>query len=457
MAKTLYKYEASSNKFVWFTTWDRALRNFYTDDYNYVPEPVVGNPYNTFVEFRSRKPGMANVDWGDGVKEQFPMTKVQGQNDYRIIFRSLAIQHRKNPNTTWWFRKEDGSQYVPVDNHAYADGRRDVQRAVSIDFTCDVYYASIDTCKMTAFPIVDIPGLETLIVSHTMYANDGIPVDKLSRSKKLTYIDLQNVGQRMTEMPEAITNKTEVYYLNMFNMLDLRDIDASGIRNVKNMKKIENLNLSSCYLDRYIKEFNDLPKLKTLNITPAPSGMWNYLDLNTIPSFEVDKINPTITVFDFLNDWMASERRTGWNDDNMSGRGLEHLTGFGISHCNSLRMDKLPDYIYEMRAITWFSVRCSTHSQQRSDDFVNSFYKLVTEWDQITMASVANDGKRNQFYSLSVNMYSATYPAENQRPSGTEQAPEGFVKGSSNGSPATPMEKIYVLKNNYAQRWTIKP
>ena len=64
MAKTLYKYEASSNKFVWFTTWDRALRNYYTDDYNYVPDPVVGNPFNTYVEFRSGKPGMANVDWG---------------------------------------------------------------------------------------------------------------------------------------------------------------------------------------------------------------------------------------------------------------------------------------------------------------------------------------------------------------------------------------------------------
>lgn len=457
MAKTLYKYEASSNKFVWFTTWDRALKNYYSEDYNYVPRPIIGDEYNTNVEFRSRKPGMVNVDWGDGVKEQFPMTKVQGQNDYRIIFRSLAIQHRKNPNTTWWFRKEDGSQYVPVDNHAYADGRRDVQRAVSIDFTCDVYYASIDTCKMTAFPIVDIPGLETLIVSHTMYANDGIPVDKLSRSKKLTYIDLQNVGQRMTEMPEAITSKTEVYYLNMFNMLDLRDIEASGVRNVKNMKKLNTLNLSSCYLDRYIKEFNDLPELSELNITPAPPDMWNYFDLNILPSFEVDKINPSIKTLYFLQDWMNGERRTNWDDDNMSGRGLEHLTGFGTSHCNSLRMDKLPDYIYEMRAITWFGVSCSTHSQQRSDDFVDSFYKLVTEWDQITMASVANDGKRNQFYSLSVNMYSATYPAENQRPSGTEQAPEGFVKGSSNGSPATPMEKIYVLKNNYAQKWTIKP
>lgn len=457
MAKTLYKYEASSNKFVWFTTWDRALRNYYTDDYNYVPEPVVDNPFNTYVEFRSRKPGMANVDWGDGVKEQFPMTKVRGQNYYSIIFRSLAIQHHKNPNVTWWFRKEDGSQYVPVDNHAYADGRRDVQRAVSIDFTCDIYDARIETCKMTAFPIVDIPGLENLIVSHTMYADDGVPVDKLSRSKKLNYIKLSNVGKRMTVMPDAITSKTEVYHLDLFNMLDLRDIEASGIRNVKNMKKIETLNLSSCYLDRYIREFNDLPKLKTLNITPGPGGMWNYIDLNTIPSFEVDKINPMITTFDFLQDWMASERRTGWNDSNMSGKGLEYIKGFSVSHCNSINMDKLPDYIYEMRSITWFGVNCSTHSQKRSDDFVDSFYRLVTEWDQLTMSSVALDGDRNQFYGLEVSMYSATYPNENQRPSGTEQAPEGFVKGSSNGSPATPMEKIYVLKNNYAQRWTVKP
>lgn len=223
------------------------------------------------------------------------------------------------------------------------------------------------------------------------------------------------------------------------------------------MKKIETLNLSSCYLDRYIKEFNDLPKLTSLNIAPGPPDMWNYFDINIIPSFEVDKINTSIEAFAFLDDWVNGERRTGWNDDNMSGRGLEHLTSFIAAHSNSLRMDKLPDYIYEMRAITWFNVNASTHSQKRSDDFVNSFYDLVVGWDQITMTSVAKDGKRNQFYSLSVSMYVAAYPTENQRPSGTEQAPEGFVKGSSNGSPATPMEKIYVLKNNYAQRWTIKP
>lgn len=425
---------------------------------DYVPDPIVdlGN-FNRNLRFSANNPGFVDVDWGDGTKDQYPLVKIS-DGSYRIVFRSLDIEYKKNPDdTTWWYRKEDGSQYVPVDNHAYADGKRDVQRAVSIDFTCDIYYAEIMTCKMTAFPIVDTPGLESLIVHDTTYANDGIPVDKLSRSKKLTYISLENVGTRMTVMPEAMTSKTEVYYLNMFNMLDLRNIESSGIRNIKNMKNLQTLNLSSCYLDRYIKEFNDLPKLTSLSITSGPPDMWNYFDINTLPSFEVDKINPNITGFAFLNDWMNGERRTGWNDDNMSGRGLDHLTGFTANHSNSLRMDKLPDYIYEMRAIRWFNVNASTHSQKRSDDFVNSFYDLVVGWDQITMTSVAKDGKRNQFYSLSVSMYNAIYPTENQRPSGTEQAPEGFVKGSSNGSPATPMEKIYVLKNNYAQRWTIKP
>lgn len=434
-------------------------RNDTTDD---VPDPILNvNNYNESIQFYSKTPGMCEVDWGDGNKEQFPFVKDRSESiygRYRLMFRRRDISYRKNPDShPWWFYKEDGSEYIPAPNHAYADGRSDVQRSVAIDFTCDIYYAEIMTCKMTAFPIVDTPGLESLIVNNTTYANDGIPVDKLSRSKKLTYISLENVGTRMTVMPEAIISKTEVYYLNMFNMLDLRNIESSGIRDIKNMKNLRNLNLSSCYLDRYIKEFNDLPKLASLNITSGPPDMWNYFDMNTLPSFEVDKINPNIVGFAFLNDWMNGERRTGWNDDNMSGRGLDHLTGFAASHSNSLRMDKLPDYIYEMRAITLFNVNASTHSQKRSDDFVNSFYDLVVGWDQITMTSVAKDGRRNQFYGLSVSMYRSTYPYENQRPTGQEQAPEGFVKGQSNGSPATPMEKIYVLKNNYAQKWAIKP
>lgn len=48
----------------------------------------------------------------------------------------------------------------------------------------------------------------------------------------------------------------------------------------------------------------------------------------------------------------------------MSGRGLDHITNFHTSHSNGIRVDKLPDYIYEMRSITWFGMNCSTHSQK---------------------------------------------------------------------------------------------
>lgn len=129
-------------------------------DADYVPDPIVDyDAFNRNLRFSANNPGFVDVDWGDGTKDQYPLVKIS-DGSYRIVFRSLDIEYKKNPDdTTWWFRKEDGSQYVPIDNHAYADGRRDVQRAVSIDFTCDIYYANIQVCKMTSFPIVDIPGL----------------------------------------------------------------------------------------------------------------------------------------------------------------------------------------------------------------------------------------------------------------------------------------------------------
>ncbi len=459
MPKTLYKYDGKVNKFVWFTTWDHALRNYYNDDFNYVPRPIAGNEFNTCVEFRSRRPGVANVDWGDGVKGQFPMTKVRGTtNDYRIIFRSLNVEYHKNPDaSTWWFKKEDGSQYVPIPNHAYADGRRDIQRTVAIDFTCDIYFAYIRMCKMTSFPIVDIPGIEYLNINNTAHINDGIPFDRLAKAVKLSTLILSNIGKRIAGMPKAITSKDNLVTLGLYNTLDLSDIESSGIRDIGNMKNLENLDISSCFLGVYIKELNDLPKLNSLKMHPGPPGMSDYYDLNNCPSFEVDKINPSITDFVLLDDWAAGETRTGWNDANMSGRGLGNIRTLQATHSDKLDVSNLPEYIKEMRSMSRFNMSASTHQQDRTDTFVNTLYDYIMGWDLITMSQNALDGQRNQFYGLRVDLYSSVYPSENQRPSGDDQAPEGFVLGSSNGNPTTPMEKIYVLRNNYKQNWIIKP
>ena len=62
---------------------------------------------------RHPKPGFVDVDWGDGTKDQYPLVKISN-GSYRIVFRSLDIEYKKNPDdTVWWYKKEDGSQYIP--------------------------------------------------------------------------------------------------------------------------------------------------------------------------------------------------------------------------------------------------------------------------------------------------------------------------------------------------------
>ena len=96
------------------------------------------------------------------------------------------------------------------------------------------------------------------------------------------------------------------------------------------------------------------------------------------------------------------------------------------------------------------------NTQERADTFVNTFYDKIMSWSYITMSQTASDGNRNQFYKLTLDLYTSAAPT-NKRPSGVYQAPEGFVKGVSNGNPTTPMEKVYVLTNNYGQTWVLAP
>lgn len=141
----------------------------------------------------------------------------------------------------------------------------------------------------------------------------------------------------------------------------------------------------------------------------------------------------------------------------MSGKGLENIDRLDASFSYSnIDVSNLPDYIYEMRSMNAFYMYRNLPTQERCDTFISTLYDKVMGFDYLTMSSVASDGKRNQFYGLYLSIYLASNP-DDKRPSGVFQAPLGFVKGVSNGNPQTPMEKIYVLTNNYNQRWVVKP
>lgn len=432
-------------------------RNDTTDD---VPDPILdGNNYNEIIGFYSNAPGMCEVDWGDGNKEQFPFVKARSgsiYSQYRLMFRRRDISYHKNPDShPWWFYKDDGSEYIPVPNHTYDDGM-DKERVISMSFTNDVTMMESYRIMMVGFPILDMPSLINIIISipgdRTI---TDIPKDRIMRSVNIERITLSEFGvDTLTSIPEDWNRLTKLKVLNLSKSIDFSDTEASNIRKFPSMwPNLEILHLAGGRVRVYPREWLSFSKLRELYISPGVA--MPSFDPNTCPAMdEVDRINSSLKIFSHINRWYGSV--VSWHPY-MSGKGLENIESLDASHSYSnIDVSNLPDYIYEMRSMNSFYMHRSLSTQSRCDTFISTLYDKVMGFNYLTMSSSASDGERNQFYGLYLLMYSASSPSD-KRPSGVLQAPSGFIKGQSNGSPSTPMEMVYVLMNNYGWRFSMAP
>lgn len=432
-------------------------RNDTTDD---VPDPILdGNNYNEVIGFYSNAPGMCEVDWGDGNKEQFPFVKARSGSiygQYRLMFRRRDISYRKNPDShPWWFYKDDGSEYIPVPNHTYDDGM-DKERVISMSFTNDVTMMESYRIIMVGFPILDMPSLINIIISipgdRTI---TDIPKDRIMRSVNIERITLSEFGvDTLTSIPEDWNRLIKLKGLNLSKSIDFSDTEASNIRKFPSMwPNLEILNLAGGRVRVYPREWLSFSKLRELYISPGVA--MPSFDPNTCPAMdEVDRINSSLKIFSHINRWYGSV--VSWHPY-MSGKGLENIESLDASHSfGNIDVSNLPDYIYEMRSMNSFYMHFCVSTQSRCDTFISTLYDKVMGFNYLTMSSYASDGERNQFYGLYLTMYSASSPVD-KRPSGVLQAPSGFIKGQSNGSPSTPMEMVYVLMNNYRWMFNMAP
>lgn len=432
-------------------------RNDTTDD---VPDPILdSNNYNETIGFYSNAPGMCEVDWGDGSKEQFPFVKARNgsiYDQYRLMFRRRDISYHKNPDShPWWFCKEDGSEYVPAPNHAYDDGM-DKERVISMSFTNDVTKMESHRIMMVGFPILDMPSLINIMIcipgDRTI---TDIPKDRIMRSVNIERITLSEFGvDTLTSIPEDWNRLTKLKGLNLSKSIDFSDTEASNIRKFPSMwPNLEILHLAGGRVRVYPREWLSFSKLRELYISPGVA--MPSFDPNTCPAMdEVDRINSSLKIFSHISRWYGSV--VSWHPY-MSGKGLENIESLDASHSYSnIDVSNLPDYIYEMRSMNSFYMHFCVSTQSRCDTFISTLYDKVMGFNYLTMSSYASDGERNQFYGLYLTMYSASNPVD-KRPSGVLQAPSGFIKGQSNGSPSTPMEMVYVLMNNYRWRFSMAP
>lgn len=407
---------------------------------DYVPDPVVDSgDFNRNFNISSSKPGFVNVDWGDGTKDQYPLTK--NGSVYRIIFRSLDIEWRKNPDaTTWWFKKEDGSQYIPIPPHKYDSvQKREVTMIFSNVIDADF---SLDGIVLDQFPLMNLPDISYLNMTRSVLKNGDIPYDRISNSQNIVNIQMGSFSHPgvWSNWPEGFLKMKRLKYFWCNSVFNFADNPDSNWRRFSEWENLTEFNFNWCNIPSYDPAFNSIPAV----------GINIISDRNNIPVFdEVDKVGDNKTRVYFM------ANGSSWKQDLVGGK----LNKIQETYCRSytVPVDDLPDWLYEVREFRKWDLSSSFIStQERADKFVDAFYDKMMSWEYITMSQVASDGNRNQFYKLILSLYEASAPT-NKRPSGVYQAPEGFVKGVSNGNPTTPMEKVYVLTNNYGQTWILAP
>lgn len=410
---------------------------------DYIPDPIISsNAFNRSLRFSTRKPGFVDVDWGDGTKDQYPLVKIS-DGSYRIIFRSLDIEYKKNPDdTVWWHKKEDGSQYIPVPPHKYSDIRR---REVTMRFSnlIDGEF-NMDGIVLHEFPITNLPDITYFAVVRSVLKNGDIPYDRISKSVNLHNIQMGAFSHSgvWSNWPEGFLNMKNLRYFGCNSVFNFGDDPDSNWRRFSEWKNLTEFNFNWCNIPSYDPAFNSIPAV----------GINIISDRNNIPVFdEVDKVGDDKAGVYFMGNGSS------WKQDLVGGK----LNKIQLAYCfsSTVPVDDLPDYLYEIREFRVWILHDSgrfINTQERADTFVNTFYDKMMSWDYITMSQTASDGNRNQFYKLTLDLYAAVNPT-NKRPSGVYQAPDGFVKGVSNGNPTTPMEKVYVLTNNYGQTWILAP
>lgn len=411
---------------------------------------------NDYLELRSPVSFELDINWDDDSEIEHVVATKSGSFYYVRWYSYDSDYYRKyTGNGT------DGQKDVLIPNWAFRNhifqGTKK-EHVVTMTFTkgyIDYIYAYY--LRFGKYPLFEVPELTTIDTSECPC--DVINTDRFLYCPNLTTLGLRSaISSKYDKYPNSIWQLTKLKNLYIDSFVSDRNADNNGIRNIVKLKNLVNLTIHGG-VDRYIKEFNELPNIRYIKM----SQDGDTSNVKTIFSKDgITKINPNLYQLNPLSCWQDN---TDTDMDIVTGtcfneiEDLSHITVlptfFQIPKGKKLVIPEWMDRTFNFKSLDWGKIFGQDRIDRKPttiDLAIESLYEHTKQFGyNQNYVDGPYKGKRNPWYNLKLTAYSQSQPVS-YRPTGIYQAPTGFEKGVSDGNPTTPMEMLYVLVNNY--KWT---
>jgi len=223
--------------------------------------------------------------------------------------------------------------------------------------------------------------------------------------------------------------------LSLRNSIDFSTTEASdSLERLAEFVFLEDLNFAGTKLTEFPVNFINRNRL--LSLTIGENNEFTILPINipiSVTLLSLEGKTPQLTSyenFDRLVNLVKLELDNTFDNVNVA-------IGDELASCELLK-----NMIYK---------RGSIRVLARTNAIVNNLFNFIVTrgYGNITT------GGSDKFRDMTISMVTGANSNTNNRPSGTYQAPTGFNKNVSNGTPANELEKVYCLVENYGHTFIV--
>lgn len=411
---------------------------------------------NDYLELRSPVSFELDINWDDNSEIEHVVATKSG-SFYHVRWYSYDSDYYKK----YTGNGTDGQKDILIPNWAFRNhifqGTKK-EHVVTMTFTKGyINYIYAYYLRFGKYPLFEVPELTTIDTSECPC--DVINTDRFLYCPNLTTLGLRlAISSKYDKYPNSLWQLTKLKNLYIDSFVSDKNADNNGIRNIVKLKNLENLTIHDG-VDRYIKEFNELPNIRYIKISQGS----NKSNVKTIFSKDgITKINPNLYNLNPLSCWQDD---TDTDMDIVTGtcfneiEDLSHITEipsfFQIPKGKKIIIPEWMDRTFNFKHLNWIKIFGQDRIDRKPttiDLGIGSLYEHTKQFGyNRNYVNGPYKGKRNPWYNLKLTAYLQSQPVS-YRPTGIYQEPTGFEKGVSDGNPASPMEMLYVLVNNY--KWT---